>query len=231
MASAEATSPAPNMSPGELECMRERKWWCFLLSSIFTFLAGLFIILIWRALAFLCCRKEKAGAYSPGAPKQPTAKKAAPGAADAKRKGGEGAAEIGFMTEAKDWAGELISGQTTTGRILPAKSRSIRAGQWPAPVRGGGQAKGAPRDSEDASHGFRRRRSHACAVPCCCCGESRLGFCPAPQSAAAVAVAVKVQLCGDTLGPAARAACGCTEISVAPGSVPKRARAAGKLEW
>lgn len=118
MASAEATSPAPNMSPGELECMRERKWWCFLLSSIFTFLAGLFIVLIWRALAFLCCRKEKAGAYSPGAPKQPTAKKAPPGAADAKRKAGEGAAEIGFMTEAKDWAGGLISGQTTTGRIL-----------------------------------------------------------------------------------------------------------------
>lgn len=117
MASAEATSPAPNMSPGELECMRERKWWCFLLSSIFTFLAGLFIILIWRALAFLCCRKEKAAAYSPGAPKQAAAAKK--GAVDAKRKaGGEGAAEIGFMTEAKDWAGELISGQTTTGRIL-----------------------------------------------------------------------------------------------------------------
>lgn len=117
MASAEATSPAPNMSPGELECMRERKWWCFLLSSIFTFLAGLFIILIWRALAFLCCRKEKAAAYSPGAPKQAAAAKK--GALDAKRKaGGEGAAEIGFMTEAKDWAGELISGQTTTGRIL-----------------------------------------------------------------------------------------------------------------
>ena len=27
-------------------------------------------------------------------------------------------AEIGWVTEAKDWAGELISGQTTTGRIL-----------------------------------------------------------------------------------------------------------------
>ena len=26
--------------------------------------------------------------------------------------------EIGWMTEAKDWAGELILGQTTTGRIL-----------------------------------------------------------------------------------------------------------------
>ena len=25
---------------------------------------------------------------------------------------------VGWMTEAKDWAGELISGQTTTGRIL-----------------------------------------------------------------------------------------------------------------
>ena len=27
-------------------------------------------------------------------------------------------AEVGWVTEAKDWAGELISGQTTTGRIL-----------------------------------------------------------------------------------------------------------------
>lgn len=28
------------------------------------------------------------------------------------------------MTEAKDWAGELISGQTTTGRIL------VSTGRW-----------------------------------------------------------------------------------------------------
>ena len=26
--------------------------------------------------------------------------------------------DLGWMTEAKDWAGELISGQSTTGRIL-----------------------------------------------------------------------------------------------------------------
>lgn len=26
--------------------------------------------------------------------------------------------QVGWMTEAKDWAGELISGQSTTGRIL-----------------------------------------------------------------------------------------------------------------
>ena len=40
--------------------------------------------------------------------------------ADDKRyKAGEGGAkENDFMSEAKDWAGELISGQTGTGRIL-----------------------------------------------------------------------------------------------------------------
>ncbi|EGI61016.1 Calcium-activated potassium channel slowpoke, partial [Acromyrmex echinatior] len=84
----------------------ERKWWCFLLSSIFTFLAGLLIVLLWRAFAFLCCRKEPE--LSPNDPKQKEQKSA--------RQGKE--FEGTFMTEAKDWAGELISGQTTTGRIL-----------------------------------------------------------------------------------------------------------------
>ena len=36
---------------------RERKWWCFLLSSIFTFLMGILSVLIVRALASLCGRK------------------------------------------------------------------------------------------------------------------------------------------------------------------------------
>ncbi|XP_029668104.1 calcium-activated potassium channel slowpoke isoform X28 [Formica exsecta] len=88
------------------DCLKERKWWCFLLSSIFTFLAGLLIVLLWRAFAFLCCRKEPE--LSPNDPKQKEAKTA--------RQGKE--FEGTFMTEAKDWAGELISGQTTTGRIL-----------------------------------------------------------------------------------------------------------------
>ena len=36
--------------------------------------------------------------------------------------GGEGGGKDGdFMSEAKDWAGELISGQTGTGRILVRK--------------------------------------------------------------------------------------------------------------
>lgn len=92
--------------PGQ-ECLVERKYWCFLLSSICTFLAGLLIVLIWRALAFLCCRKE--AEYGPNDPKQKEQKAARQGKQEF---------EGTFMTEAKDWAGELISGQTTTGRIL-----------------------------------------------------------------------------------------------------------------
>lgn len=88
------------------ECLKVRKYWCFLLSSIFTFLAGLLIVLLWRAFAFLCCRKEPD--LGPNDPKQKEQK------ASRNKQEFEGT----FMTEAKDWAGELISGQTTTGRIL-----------------------------------------------------------------------------------------------------------------
>lgn len=88
------------------DCLKERKWWCFLLSSFCTFIAGLLIVLLWRAFAFLCCRKEPE--FAPNDPKQKEQKAAR------QSKEFEGT----FMTEAKDWAGELISGQTTTGRIL-----------------------------------------------------------------------------------------------------------------
>ncbi|XP_014244789.1 calcium-activated potassium channel slowpoke isoform X7 [Cimex lectularius] len=96
------TTPGPYV-----DCLQERKWWCFLLSSIFTFLAGLLIVLLWRVLAFLFCRKEPD--LSPNDPKQKEQKAARQGKQEF---------EGTFMTEAKDWAGELISGQTTTGRIL-----------------------------------------------------------------------------------------------------------------
>ena len=37
------------------ECLVERKWWCFLLSSIFTFLLGLLSVILTRlAQAYLC---------------------------------------------------------------------------------------------------------------------------------------------------------------------------------
>lgn len=100
------TEETTEQPPVDDDCLKERKWWCFLLSSIFTFLAGLLIVLLWRAFAFLCCRKEPA--LSPNDPKQKEQKTAR------QNKEFEGT----FMTEAKDWAGELISGQTTTGRIL-----------------------------------------------------------------------------------------------------------------
>lgn len=32
--------PLPTYSPEESLCLKDRKWWAFLLSSIFTFLAG-----------------------------------------------------------------------------------------------------------------------------------------------------------------------------------------------
>lgn len=102
--SEEGATTAPHTEP---ECLSVRKWWCFLLSSIFTFLAGLFVVLLWRACAFVCCRKEPE--LSPNDPKQKEQKAARQGKQEF---------EGTFMTEAKDWAGELISGQTTTGRIL-----------------------------------------------------------------------------------------------------------------
>ncbi|XP_059218206.1 calcium-activated potassium channel slowpoke isoform X12 [Stomoxys calcitrans] len=103
----ESLAEDPTGSPFEVDdCLKVRKYYCFLLSSIFTFLAGFLIVLLWRAFAFICCRKEPE--LGPNDPKQKEQK------ASRNKQEFEGT----FMTEAKDWAGELISGQTTTGRIL-----------------------------------------------------------------------------------------------------------------
>ncbi|XP_035703208.1 calcium-activated potassium channel slowpoke isoform X5 [Folsomia candida] len=114
------------INPDEEECLKDRKWWCFLLSSIFTFIAGLAIVLIWRALAFICCRKGGNDYSPPGQMTDPKMAKPGeqivpvgpvqPGMKPGRQQQQE--FEASFMTEAKDWAGELISGQTTTGRIL-----------------------------------------------------------------------------------------------------------------
>ncbi len=38
------------------ECLRDRKWWCFLLSSIFTLVMGVTAVLVARgAASVLCC--------------------------------------------------------------------------------------------------------------------------------------------------------------------------------
>lgn len=105
--SEEEATPSTGDGLSENDCLSVRKWWCFLLSSIFTFLAGLLVVLLWRACAFVCCHKEPE--LAPNDPKQKEQKAARQGKQEF---------EGTFMTEAKDWAGELISGQTTTGRIL-----------------------------------------------------------------------------------------------------------------
>ena len=100
---------------GSVECRKgDRMWYAFLASSLVTFGLGFVIIVIWRFLTWICCRKRNniQAAYKP--------------TVVIGQKPGSGSSlfnknpdpEIGWMTEAKDWAGELISGQTTTGRIL-----------------------------------------------------------------------------------------------------------------
>ncbi|XP_046576141.1 calcium-activated potassium channel slowpoke-like isoform X4 [Haliotis rubra] len=108
------------------ECLdNDRMWYAFLASSLVTFGLGLVVILCWRLIAWLCCGKRKHAqvSYRSVCP-SPTAQNQK-AAATVQGQGQQGMLlnktpdpEIGWMTEAKDWAGELISGQTTTGRIL-----------------------------------------------------------------------------------------------------------------
>merc|ERR1719232_2372756 len=93
------------------DCLKNRKWWCFLLSSICTFLMGIFSVLFVRAFAAIFCTKSGAEYSQPIVRKKPNEDKRNPD-------DDGNASEGDFMSEAKDWAGELISGQTGTGRIL-----------------------------------------------------------------------------------------------------------------
>merc|ERR1719232_2173444 len=93
------------------DCLKNRKWWCFLLSSICTFLMGIFSVLFVRAIAAIFCTKTGSEYTQPIVRKKPNEDKRNPD-------DDGNASEGDFMSEAKDWAGELISGQTGTGRIL-----------------------------------------------------------------------------------------------------------------
>lgn len=108
-------------------CTQERHWYAFLASSLIFFGAGLVVILIYRLIAWFCCRKKKnvqvsfKNAAKQPPPEQPAGTPGKPGTGSFLNKTPD--PEIGWMTEAKDWAGELISGQTTTGRILVSQFR------------------------------------------------------------------------------------------------------------
>nr|ADD16628.1 calcium-activated potassium channel variant D8p5-AB2 [Gallus gallus] len=98
----------------------QRMWWAFLASSMVTFFGGLFIILLWRTLKYLwtvCChcgvKNKEAQKINGGGDTQ------ADGACKPTDKKEENvAAEVGWMTSVKDWAGVMISAQTLTGRVL-----------------------------------------------------------------------------------------------------------------
>nr|ADO63678.1 large conductance Ca2+-activated potassium channel ERL variant 12 [Mus musculus] len=97
----------------------QRMWWAFLASSMVTFFGGLFIILLWRTLKYLwtvCCH---CGGKTKEAQKINNGSSQADGTlkpVDEKEE--VVAAEVGWMTSVKDWAGVMISAQTLTGRVL-----------------------------------------------------------------------------------------------------------------
>lgn len=114
------------MTEEDRKCLEQRQYWCFLLSSIITFCICMLIVVSWRVFAYFCCQNNSQQQFEklpndndqlrngkiPGSDQtdgQPTADQL---------QLNDNIAHIGWVTEAKDWAGELISGQTATGRIL-----------------------------------------------------------------------------------------------------------------
>merc|ERR1719158_1801316 len=96
------------------ECLKERKWWCFLLSSIFTFILGLISVVVLRLVeSFMCPKGEDQNSEEEKQRLKEEAKRLR-----LQGQNPDAAQDGDFMSEAKDWAGELISGQTGTGRIL-----------------------------------------------------------------------------------------------------------------
>lgn len=106
-------------------CLKQRHWYVFLCSSFITFFVCLFVVLVGRIVSWMCC----GGVLSSCIPSLSSPSTATGQQQDAvvRRKSTTGddpqAPQIGWITEAKDWAGELISGQSTTGRILVITTR------------------------------------------------------------------------------------------------------------
>lgn len=159
------------------ECMRDRRWWVFLLSSLLTLVGLIFSVLIYRAIAFIVntytasSSSSSSSALSAAAaaavgqhtdtcngsvqqkhaniiqsqmqqqqqkgelryrysaataaankveppPPPPTHAQLAEQAHHKRYHQMDQQTQVGWVAEAKDWAGELISGQSATGRIL-----------------------------------------------------------------------------------------------------------------
>ena len=108
-------------------CLADRKWWCFLLSSVLSFIVGVFSVLFIRACAALLCRRDEELSQSDVKRQLEEEKRLRQQETGQEVKVRKYFRKIfhlqgsDFMSSAKDWAGELISGQTGTGRILVRK--------------------------------------------------------------------------------------------------------------
>ena len=108
------------------DCTQDRQWYAFLCSSLITFFAGLFLVLLGRVVSWLLSCGSGPGSSAGGGGGGGAVRLVT--ASDDSRRASLGNArvedggQIGWATEAKDWAGELISGQSTTGRILVCRS-------------------------------------------------------------------------------------------------------------
>ncbi|CAF0827923.1 unnamed protein product [Brachionus calyciflorus] len=91
------------------ECIGRRYWYVFLMSSLITFFGGLLIIFFWRFMTFLLY-----GQFFKKIRKRVFKFKNI----DQINLLEHSDPEIGWVTTARDFCGELISGQSTSGRIL-----------------------------------------------------------------------------------------------------------------
>jgi potassium large conductance calcium-activated channel subfamily M alpha protein 1 len=118
------------MTDDERACLQERKYWCFLLSSIVTFCVSMLFVVTWKLLQAMFCASpvpsnsavaaeadEKCVLATHSARTCITDSKMTAEEKQRRMSDDEGP-RIGWVTEAKDWAGELISGQSFAGRCL-----------------------------------------------------------------------------------------------------------------
>lgn len=90
---------------------KEKLWYVFFLSSVFTLIAGVLLVLFGKLVVAIHKRVSRRRADT--LKKDNDIHSSKEKAIDK-----DGQSDIGWLTAAKDWAGELISGQTTSGRIL-----------------------------------------------------------------------------------------------------------------
>lgn len=83
------------------QCLQTRRWYVFLLSSLITFAAGFVPLVLWNIgnWVWKTCFREPRRVQPKGTIET-------------------GEDSVGWMTEAKDWAGELLSGQRKVGRVM-----------------------------------------------------------------------------------------------------------------